>query len=71
MYTAEMKNRASEPLAAKRARVSLVIDQLALGGCRGVQIGNALNRGISGAPAAVPEALPCTFGLAFQIPVGT
>ena len=51
LYTAEMKNPAAELLAAKRGRVNLVIDQLALGGCRGVQIGNALNRGISGAKA--------------------
>lgn len=49
MYTAELKCALSEKLAAKRAKVDSIIDQLALGGCRGVRIGNALNRGISGA----------------------
>ncbi len=49
LYTAEMKNPVGLPLAAKRARVRLVLEQLALTGCRGVRIGNALSRGISGA----------------------
>ncbi|EIE18756.1 ABC family transporter: multidrug, partial [Coccomyxa subellipsoidea C-169] len=48
MYTAELKCALSEKLAAKRAKVDSIIDQLALGGCRGVRIGNGLNRGISG-----------------------
>ena len=52
LYTAEMKNPVALPLAAKRARVDLVLEQLALTGCRGVQIGNALSRGISGASTA-------------------
>lgn len=30
-------------------QVSAILEQLALTGCRGVRIGNALNRGISGA----------------------
>lgn len=49
MYTAEMKNPVQESLASKRAKVALVIEQLALDSCRRVRIGNALDRGISGA----------------------
>ncbi len=48
MYTAELKCPLSESLASKREKVASIIDQLALGGCRGVRIGNTLNRGISG-----------------------
>lgn len=54
MYTAELKNPVWESLASKATRVDLVIEQLVLGGCRGVTIGNALNRGISGAHTAMP-----------------
>jgi hypothetical protein len=53
MYTAEMKNPVNEPLASKAAKVQLVIEQLALGSCRGVLIGNTLRRGISGAAGAL------------------
>ena len=49
MYTAELKCPMSESLASKREKVGSIIDQLALGGCRGVRIGNTLARGISGA----------------------
>ena len=49
MYTAELKCELRESLGAKREKVAAIIDQLALGGCRGVRIGNALQRGISGA----------------------
>ncbi|KAK9904972.1 hypothetical protein WJX75_006687 [Coccomyxa subellipsoidea] len=48
MYTAELKCELRESLGAKREKVAAIIDQLALGGCRGVRIGNALQRGISG-----------------------
>jgi hypothetical protein len=61
MYTAELKNPVRETLASKRAKVDLVLEQLALGGCRRVQIGNALNRGISGARCANPLPLLWTF----------
>ncbi len=48
MYTAEMKNPVRESLATKKAKVALVLEQLALTSCRNVKIGNALDRGISG-----------------------
>ena len=48
MYTAEMKNPVRESLASKKAKVALVLEQLALTSCASVRIGNALNRGISG-----------------------
>ena len=57
MYTAELKNPVAEPLASKRAKVDLVLEQLALGGCRRVQIGNSLSRGICGARSARPLRL--------------
>ena len=52
MYTAEMKNPVRDTLASKKAKVALVMEQLALTSCRSVKIGNALDRGISGAPLA-------------------
>ena len=48
LYTAEMKNPQSQPLAEKRAKVDLALSQLALLSCRNVRIGCALARGISG-----------------------
>ena len=48
MYTAEMKNPVRESLATKKAKVALVLEQLALMSYRNVKIGNALDRGISG-----------------------
>ena len=48
MYTAEMKNPVRESLATKKAKVALVLEQLALTSCRNVKIGNSLDRGISG-----------------------
>ena len=50
MYTAEMKNPVRDSLASKKAKVALVMEQLALTSCKSVKIGNALDRGISGAP---------------------
>jgi len=49
LYTAELKLRASVPLAVTRQRVDGLIEQLALGACRDVRIGDAMQRGISGA----------------------
>ena len=49
MYTAEMKNPVRDSLASKKAKVALVLEQLALTSCKHVKIGNALDRGISGA----------------------
>ena len=48
IYTAEMKNPVRESLATKKAKVALVLEQLALTSCRNVKIGNTLDRGISG-----------------------
>ena len=48
MYTAEMKNPQSQPLSEKRAKVDMILDQLALLSCRNVRIGSALARGVSG-----------------------
>lgn len=48
MYTAEMKNPQSQPLAEKAVKVDQVLSQLALVSCRNVRIGSALARGISG-----------------------
>ncbi|CAL5220625.1 g2668 [Coccomyxa viridis] len=48
MYTAEMKNPVRDSLASKKAKVALVMEQLALTSCKSVKIGNALDRGISG-----------------------
>ena len=50
MYTAEMKNPVRDSLASKKAKVVLVMEQLALTSCKSVKIGNALDRGISGVP---------------------
>lgn len=47
-YTAEMVSPRSEPAASKKARVDLVIEQLALDQCRGVLVGGASRRGASG-----------------------
>ena len=52
MYTAEMKNPVREALATKKAKVALVLEQLALTSCRSVKIGNDLDRGISGGSTA-------------------
>jgi len=67
LYTAELKLRASVPLAVKRQRVDGLIEQLALGACRDVRIGDAMQRGISGAapgrartPPRAPPAGPRT-----------
>ncbi len=67
LYTAELKLRASVPLAVKRQRVDGLIEQLALGACRDVHIGDAMQRGISGAapgrartPPRAPPAGPRT-----------
>jgi len=54
MYTAEMKNPWHEPLASKKAKVALVMEQLALVSCKSVRIGNALDRGISGVAVLGP-----------------
>ncbi len=51
MYTAEMKNPVRDSLASKKAKVALVMEQLALTSCKSVKIGNALDRGISGGAA--------------------
>ena len=64
MYTAEMKNPVRESLATKKAKVALVLEQLALTSCRNVKIGNALDRGISGGSSSCivssgTLALPC------------
>lgn len=48
LYTAELKCARAEPLAAKRACVETLLGTLALGGCAGTLIGDALARGISG-----------------------
>ena len=55
MYTAEMKNPVRESLATKKAKVALVLEQLALTSCRNVKIGNALDRGISGSSPCEPS----------------
>ena len=49
LYTSELKNSQKESLARKKERVDIVIDQLAMESCKGVRIGSALKRGISGA----------------------
>jgi hypothetical protein len=51
MYTAELKRPASEPLAAKRAAVEVLMKRLALTSCRDVKIGSQLSKGISGGQA--------------------
>lgn len=48
LYTAELKLEASVPLATKLQHVDSLVEQLALGVCRHVRIGNAMTRGISG-----------------------
>ena len=59
MYTAEMKNPVRESLATKKAKVALVLEQLALTSCRNVKIGNALDRGISGgSPGSLQSLIP-------------
>ena len=59
LYTSELKNSQKESLARKKERVDIVIDQLAMESCKGVRIGSALKRGISGAqsPSLVTFAL--------------
>ena len=56
LYTAELKCPRAEPLPDKRARVERLLDTLALGGCAGTLIGDALARGISGGQV---RAAPC------------
>ncbi len=48
MYTAELKLPMSQSLAEKRARVTSIIELLALLPCQNRRIGNAMQRGISG-----------------------
>ena len=54
LYTSELKNSQKESLARKKERVDIVIDQLAMESCKGVRIGSALKRGISGAQSRPP-----------------
>ena len=65
MYTAEMKNPVRDSLASKKAKVALVMEQLALTSCKSVKIGNALDRGISGASTA---HLPLRRCMLFTVP---
>ncbi|KAK9867775.1 hypothetical protein WJX84_007302 [Apatococcus fuscideae] len=51
MYTAELKLPMSQSLAEKRARVTSIIELLALLPCQNRRIGNAMQRGISGGQA--------------------
>ena len=51
LYTAELKCPREEPLAAKAERVSQLLELLALDGCAGTHIGDAMARGISGGQA--------------------
>lgn len=48
MYTIELKLERAIPLAEKRAKVEVVMDQLNLRTCQHVRIGNSEQRGISG-----------------------
>ena len=57
LYTAELKCPRAEPLPAKRARVEQLLGTLALGGCAGTLIGDALARGISGGQVSAPPPL--------------
>lgn len=66
MYTAEMKNPVRDSLASKKAKVALVMEQLALTSCKSVKIGNALDRGISGAPAVSPIIQAASAGPPFH-----
>lgn len=51
LYTAEMKRSMKEPMSSKQAAVDKLIQTLALESCRGVVIGNAMVKGISGGQA--------------------
>lgn len=51
LYTAELKRKVEEPLEKKKAEVEKLLDKLALKPARHTQIGNALNKGISGGQA--------------------
>ena len=51
MYTAELKRPMSEGRESKQAAVDNILKKLSLEGCRGVKIGNALSKGISGGQA--------------------
>lgn len=53
LYTAELKRPESEPRAMKVDAAAALIDQLALGSCRNVRIGNVLRRS-----ARAPPLLP-------------
>ena len=59
LYTSELKNHQKESLARKRERVEIVLDQLALAGCRDITIGSALRRGISGELHSSPRVACC------------
>lgn len=48
LYTAELKRPQAESYADKVEAVATLIERLGLGPCKGVKIGNALARGISG-----------------------
>lgn len=49
LYTVEMKLELSVTMKEKRARVDVLLKQLALQPCQNVRIGNSMARGISGA----------------------
>lgn len=48
LYTAELKTPRNVSLREKKARVSRLIEQLALQACRNTTIGSSLDRGVSG-----------------------
>ena len=50
LYTAELKMPLQYSIAAKRERVAILLQQLALTPCRDVKIGGTMNKGISGVP---------------------
>ena len=61
MYTAELKLPLKLTPAAKRERVAVLLQQLALTACQSVKIGGAMNKGISGERLASPgrQQQPC------------
>ena len=56
MYTAELKRPYSQTRGEKQAAVNELLALLALEGCRGTRIGNAMARGISGGQVRRPTA---------------
>ena len=48
MYTAYLKRPVSEPRESKQQAVDELLEQLGLTGCKGVKIGDPLQKGISG-----------------------